>query len=113
MTKKKDDYRVIFTKELGITFKKWRNKAQKTQDYVGDYSDVSRVTIGKWESGKNIPDLFDFYQALKQISTNPSEFWTDFAKSYEEKVAPKLQVAERRKKPVFWGKTPKKPIPKK
>ncbi|MCQ2061862.1 MAG: helix-turn-helix transcriptional regulator [Fibrobacter sp.] len=91
MTKKTDEYRLIFSKILGRTIRNLRESAEMSQEKLGRQADVSRITLGKWENGKVLPDIYELYKTIGEICPNQASFW----ESFEGKFDPIFQEMEK------------------
>lgn len=87
----------IFDETLAYIIKARRDKLDYSQQYISDNACVSRTTLGKWEKGEKTPITFDFYNVVKVLYKNPSEFWEEFSTAYEKKAAPIREAAEKMK----------------
>ncbi len=95
--KRKSDEEKVFDEILATLVKARRQKLNLSQEVVSNNSGVTRITIGKWERGVKTPITFDFYNVLRMLYPNPSEFWADFSDVYEKRVAPVREADEKKK----------------
>ena len=95
--KRKTDEEKVFDEILASLVKARRKELNLSQEYVSTHSGVTRITIGKWERGIKTPITFDFYNVLRLLYKNPSDFWNDFTALYEKKASPIREAAEKSK----------------
>ena len=95
--KRKTDEEKVFDEILANLMKARRQKLNFSQEHVSNNSGVTRITIGKWERGEKTPITFDFYNVLKMLYPNPSEFWAEFSSIYEKRVSPIREAADKSK----------------
>lgn len=83
MSKRTDKTRLIFSQVLGKILKELRENSEKSQEELGRLSDVNRITLGKWENGKVVPDIFDLYNTIREICPSQAFFWEKVECNFE------------------------------
>ena len=95
--KLKSDEEKAFDQLLGKILKSRREELKLSQEFISCHSGVSRITIGKWESGEKTPISFDLYNVLKILYKSPSEFWNTMHQQCEAVLLPIHAAAEKSK----------------
>ena len=95
--KRKSDEEWAFDKTLAQIIQARRSKLKLSQLFISIRSGVSRITIGKWETGEKTPIAYDLYNVLKVLYKNPSEFWNDFYNTFEKSASPIREAADKKK----------------
>lgn len=110
MSKKTDEFSLIFSQMLGRVFREIRESSGKSQEEIGRNADINRITIGKWENGKTLPDIYDLYRAVKEICPKQSIFWENVEKAFNPIFEDLDKAADRQKyQNYILGNRKKKP----
>lgn len=83
MSKKVDKFGIIFREKIGQVFREMRETSGKTQEDIGRNADINRITIGKWENAKKLPDIYELYKAIREICPNQVSFWEKVEKEFD------------------------------